>query len=82
MNKKETYYRLLDEKHYNTIVKVDSVTRYKYVPVKGWVESALFWYYLDDSSDLYEKYEEITADEAVAKYGVKPEHIMKVLQYE
>ena len=82
LKEKEHYFRLLDKEHYNTIVKVDSVTRYEYVPVKGWVESALFWHYIEESSDLYEKFEEITAQEAIDKYGVKPEHIMKVVQYE
>lgn len=82
MKNKETYYRLLDKENYNVITKMDGVSMYRYYPIKGWVKSALFWRYIEESSDLYEKYEEITADEAVAKYGVKPEHIMKVVEYE
>ena len=74
-NMKEHFFRCLDKEHYNTITKIDGVSMYRYEPLKGWIESTLYWHYIEESSDLYEQFEEITAEEAIEKYGVKPEHV-------
>lgn len=59
------FYRLLDPKHENTIVRAKGRSQQKYVKEKGWVDSGIMIKYFCDESPLYNMYEEITEEKAM-----------------
>lgn len=59
-----TYYKLLDNENFNTVVRACGENQYQYVPGKGWIRSGILMEYLCDESPLYELYEEISKEEA------------------
>lgn len=60
-----TYYKLLDPKHKNTVVRADGRSQQKFCKDRGWVESGIMIQYFCDESDTYDMYEEITEQEAL-----------------
>lgn len=78
LSMKKKYYRLLSEKDYNTIIKTDEKSQYKYDSLKGWIKTGLFMHYWWEESDTYDMYEEISPQEAAEKYGVKYEDVMDI----
>lgn len=74
------FFRLLDKENYNVIIKTESDGAYRYYPLKGWKRTSLFTFgYTCEDSDTYDMYEEISADDAVAKYGLREEDAMDIL---
>ena len=61
-----TYYRLLDPKHKNTIVRAEGRSQQQHIPDKGWVESGIMISYFSDESDTYGMFEEISEADALA----------------
>ncbi|OQB15005.1 MAG: hypothetical protein BWY15_00820 [Firmicutes bacterium ADurb.Bin193] len=62
-----TYFKLLDPKHKNTIVRAEGSSQQKFCKGKGWVDSGIMMQYFApyDDNDLYNMYEEITEQEAM-----------------
>lgn len=60
------YIKLLDAAHYNMIARGDENIWEIYVPKKGWQKTGLLIDYFCDKSDIYDMYEEITKEEALA----------------
>lgn len=60
-----TYYKLLDQKHVNTVVRAEGRSQQQFIPDRGWVESGIMLHYFSDESDTYNEYEEISETEAL-----------------
>jgi hypothetical protein len=60
-----TYYRLLDPEHENMIVKTEDKVQHRYEPNKGWIRTGIMLDYLWPESDTYDRYEEITEENAM-----------------
>lgn len=60
-----TYYRLLDPKHKDIIIRAEGKTQEEYVPKKGWIKNGIMLHYFWPESDTYDRYEEITEKEAL-----------------
>lgn len=60
-----TYFKLLDPKHENTIVRAEGRSQQQHIKGRGWVESGIMLHYFSDESDTYDEYEEISEDEAL-----------------
>ncbi|MPW25957.1 hypothetical protein GC105_09155 [Alkalibaculum sp. M08DMB] len=63
------YYRLLDPKNINTIVRAQGRSQQQYIKGKGWIESGILLDYQWPDSDTYDRYEEITELEALKHVG-------------
>jgi hypothetical protein len=65
-----TYYKLLDNNNYGTIVSANGRLQYKYKPKEAqWIRSGVMLHYFSDESDRYGLYEEITTAEAMEITG-------------
>lgn len=58
------YFKLLDPKHENVIVRANGRIQHEFVKGKGWVRSGIMIEYFCDESDTYGMYEEIAEQEA------------------
>lgn len=65
---KMNYYRMLDKKHKGMVLRVSDQSEEYYKPGHGWTHIAIYGMYLlpYDDNDLYDMYEEITEEEALA----------------
>ena len=59
-----TYYKLLDPKHKNTVVRAEGRSQQQFIPGRGWIESGIMLHYFSDESDTYDDYVEISKSEA------------------
>ena len=59
------YYRLLDPKHENMIVKAEGSIQQRYEPQKGWIRTGIMLEYFWPDSDAYNMYAEISEEEAL-----------------
>lgn len=59
-----TFYRLLDFKNNNTVVRAEGRSQQQYILGRGWIESGIMIEYFCDESDTYNMYEEITEQQA------------------
>lgn len=59
------YYRLLDPKNKDTVVRAEGRSQQQFIKGRGWVESGIMITYFSDESDTYDMYEEISYEEAM-----------------
>lgn len=59
------YFRLLDPKHENIIVRSEGAIRHQFIHGRGWVRSGIMYDYFSSASPVFDEYEEITEEEAL-----------------
>ncbi len=60
-----SYYKLLDPRHKNAVVRTEGRSQQQFIPGRGWVESGIMMRYFSDESELYGSYEEVSEEEAL-----------------
>lgn len=64
-----TYYRLQDPKNKGVIARAEGRNQQQCIPGRGWVDSGILIHYFWPDSDIFERYEIISEEEAMAEIG-------------